>query len=83
MSFINPTIYSLQDTFVNTMLTIKTSNVSSANIQIALFIIIIILIFLVLWLPYLSKLKYKIWRTKGMLNMIPLEILTKHESFKK
>jgi hypothetical protein len=24
----------------------------------------------------------KIWRTKGMLNMIPMEIITKHETLK-
>lgn len=35
--------------------------------------------FLFIWLPFLKKLSKKIWSTKGMLNIIPLEIITRNE----
>lgn len=39
-------------------------------------------VFVILWLPYRKNLGDKIFRTKGMLNMIPMEIITKNESLK-
>jgi len=40
-----------------------------------IFIIIIIFIFVAVWNPYLNKLSMNIWKTKGILNMIPLDII--------
>ena len=39
------------------------------------FILLIIFIFVGVWTPYLANLSKKIWKTKGMLNMIPLDII--------
>ena len=39
------------------------------------FIFLIIFIFVGVWTPYLQNLSKKIWKTKGMLNMIPLDII--------
>ena len=36
------------------------------------------LLFLCIWTPYLNKLSLKIWKTKGMLNMIPQDIIKKN-----
>lgn len=38
--------------------------------------------FFVIWIPYLSKVKKKIWRVKGMLNMIPMDIIANNENLK-
>lgn len=51
-------------------------------IVLSIFGTVIILTFFFVWLPYLRGLSNKIWRTKGMLNMIPIEVITKHESLK-
>lgn len=39
------------------------------------FIVLIIFIFVGVWTPYLKNLSKKIWKTKGMLNMIPLDVI--------
>lgn len=39
------------------------------------FIFMINAIFFCIWAPYLRHLGKKIWRTKGMLNMIPMDII--------
>lgn len=46
------------------------------------FIAVVVVLYLVLWLPYLKDLNMKIWRTKGMLNMIPMNIIIKNERLK-
>jgi hypothetical protein len=45
------------------------------------FIVVVVVMYVLLWLPYLKDLK--IWRTKGMLNMIPMNIITKNEQLKR
>lgn len=42
-------------------------------------IIILVMIYVFVWVPYTTDLKFKIWRTNGMLNMIPISIVTKNE----
>jgi hypothetical protein len=42
------------------------------------FTFMIIFIFVGVWAPYLKDLATKIWKTKGMLNMIPLDIIKKN-----
>ena len=39
-------------------------------------------IFLFIWIPYLNRLSKRIWMTKGMLNMIPMVIIVKHEKLR-
>lgn len=39
-------------------------------------------LYVFLWLPYRNDLNLKIWRTKGMLNMIPMSIILKTERLK-
>jgi len=45
--------------------------------------VVIFAIFIFVWTPYLRNLKNKIWRTKGMLNMIPIEIIKENDKLKK
>jgi hypothetical protein len=47
------------------------------------FIVVVVVMYVLLWLPYLKDLNMKIWRTKGMLNMIPMNIITKNEQLKR
>jgi len=52
------------------------------KIKYSVFLLFCAFVFVVLWLPYLRSLNEKIFRTKGMLNMIPLEVIMKSENLK-
>ncbi len=49
------------------------------TIKFSIFIVVIVLVFLLVWIPYLSSLNNKIWRTKGMIKMIPESLLTSNQ----
>ena len=51
-------------------------------IKFVVYLCFCLLVFILLWLPYRKNLSDKIFRTKGMLNMIPMEIITKNENLK-
>lgn len=51
-------------------------------IKFVVYLCFCLLVFVLLWLPYRKNLNDKIFRTKGMLNMIPMEIITKNENLK-
>jgi Kef-type K+ transport system membrane component KefB len=53
-----------------------------SKIILIIFIIASFLIYIFLWNPYIRKVKNNIWRTKGMLNMVPLILLQNNESFR-
>jgi hypothetical protein len=36
----------------------------------------------IVWLPYLGELNKKIWRTKGLLNLIPMRIVKNNDMLK-
>ena len=44
--------------------------------------VLVTILYIVIWKPYLKKLNMKIWRTKGMLNMIPMSMISKNEKLK-
>jgi len=56
---------------------------TTERIRFAVFVCFIIVAFLILWLPYLQGLQDKIFRTKGMLNMIPMELITKNANLRR
>lgn len=47
-----------------------------------LFILLILVSWQLLWRRYLNNLNVKIWRTKGLLNLIPMRIITSNELLK-
>lgn len=81
--FAIPLVDYLNKLFETTFSTFMTSQSSLAELKFAILISSIIIVFLFLWLPYRTNLNHQIWKTKGMLNMIPLEYLTKNEKIKK
>jgi hypothetical protein len=42
----------------------------------------VLLCWKLIWRSYLSELNVKIWRTKGLLNLIPMRIITANEYLK-
>lgn len=58
------------------------ANASLSTVKFIIFMIISVLIFVLVWNPYLKSLNNKIWRTKGMLNMIPIDIIMRNEKLR-
>ena len=56
--------------------------VTMNKVDFILTFLFIAFIYIFVWLPYLRNLSQKIWRTKGMLNMIPIDIVSKNENLK-
>jgi|JI6StandDraft_1071083.scaffolds.fasta_scaffold05710_10 hypothetical protein len=52
------------------------------SIKFAIFIILLLGLFVAAWLPFLRKLNSKVWMTKGMLNMIPLNLVSSNSKLK-
>jgi len=83
MSTMVPAIDSLNQLFLSDFNSYLNDQINIENIIFAIFMIMIFIVFLFIWIPYLNNLNTKIWRTKGMLNMIPMEIISKNENLKK
>lgn len=45
-------------------------------------IIFMLIIFCCCWRPYLKNLNKDIWRTKGMLSMIPMKVIKENNALK-
>lgn len=48
----------------------------------SIFLGLVLLSWRLVWLHYLSQLNVKIWRTKGLLNLIPMRIITANDLLK-
>ena len=82
MNFMVPAIDSLNQLFLNNFSSYLDYQDNIEKIKFSIFIIMIVIVFLFIWTPYLKNLNTKIWRTKGMLNMIPMDIISKNENLK-
>ncbi len=51
-------------------------------IKFSVFTIVMLVLFVGAWLPFMRSLNAKIWMTKGMLNMIPLEMVSSNDKLK-
>lgn len=72
----------LNNVFVNNFSNFTDGQRSIEKIKFIVFILILSFVFCVIWIPYLGKVKKKIWRVKGMLNMIPMDIIANNENLK-
>lgn len=77
-----PAIDSLNQVFLNNLKSYLDYQDNIEKIKFSIFIIFMVVVFVLIWMPYLKNLNTKIWRTKGMLNMIPMDIISKNENLK-
>ena len=77
-----PSIAYLLDFYILAMNSYIQSSLNIFKIIFVLFILLLGLVFTFVWSPYLRNLSNKIWRTKGMLNMIPMDLIGKNENLK-
>ncbi|EAR83936.2 PAS domain S-box protein (macronuclear) [Tetrahymena thermophila SB210] len=82
LQYMQPSMLSTNALMVNNFSSLLTQTQNIEIIILSIFITVTIIIFFLIWLPYLRSLSNKIWRTKGMLNMIPIDVITKHDSLK-
>lgn len=68
---------------------LKKSRIESLEMQKLIFMIVsgtfflfMILFWRIAWRFYINNLNEKVWRTKGMLNLIPTKIITDNELLK-
>ena len=47
-----------------------------------IFVLLMLLFWRIVWQFYISNLNEKVWRTKGMLNLIPTKIITDNQLLK-
>ena len=72
----------LQIEFQNAFILFVSDSITTERIKFAVFIVVGALMFFFVWMPYLRNLSQKIWRTKGMLNMIPMNIISRNQDLK-
>jgi hypothetical protein len=48
----------------------------------AVFVVIVLVLFVVAWLPFLRELNARIWTAKGMLNMLPMSLVTANDKLR-
>jgi len=79
---VTPAMQELMTTFLEASENYLSYGLTIEKIKYSVFLLFCAFVFVVLWLPYLRSLNEKIFRTKGMLNMIPLEVIMKSENLK-
>ena len=79
---IMPALESLLSEFVSSFGNYLDDYLNIERVRFTLFIIGSCFIFFFVWSPYLKKVSNNIWRTKGMLNMIPMDVITRNERLK-
>ena len=82
LTFVSPVMLYLNNIFISNFGTFTNQQNEIEKIKFIIFIMMVCVCFFVIWIPYLSKVKKKIWRVKGMLNMIPMDIIANNENLK-
>jgi len=82
MTYIMPPLAALKTSYESAFQDYLDSQKRIEIIKFVLFILFCFFAFFFLWQPYLKNLKDKIFRTKGMLNMIPMDIISKNEGLR-
>ena len=82
MEYINESLKFLLHIFIDNFQTELMGQIEFEKMKLMIFFTCNIILFVFLWMPYLNMLTHQIWRTKGMLNMIPLNIIRKNDELK-
>jgi len=77
-----PVMRDLRDRFLESFGDFIDNTVNLSKLKYGIFLLILLLVFFVVWIPYKTTLMEKIFKTKGMLKMIPIELITKDENIK-
>lgn len=79
---VDPIMKNLNETYVHGATDFLDYSLMTEKVKYSIYILFVAFVFLFLWTPYLNRLNQDIWRTKGMLNMIPLRMMSRNENLK-
>lgn len=77
-----PVLESIVDEFLSAFSSYFSNFYLIQRIKFGVFFVVLIFLILLVWLPYLKRLTSQIFRTKGLLNMIPMAMLKKNKALK-
>lgn len=80
--YINQSFRYLMNNFQQGMSSNIDSNITRRLIIFIFFLVALFAIHVIFWIPLISKLSNDIWRTKSMLTMIPLNVISKIKNVK-
>lgn len=80
--YIGETMDYLLELFLEESMSLLNNNITFEDVKFAMFVLGLFVVFFFLWSPFLRALINKIWRTKGMLGMIPMSIILKNPRLK-
>jgi hypothetical protein len=75
LTYITPSIGYLDEQFTTIITDYLREEEQVETIKFSCLLVFLLFVFVVIWIPYHSSLSKQIWRTKGMLNMIPLDVI--------
>mmetsp|Transcript_40637 Transcript_40637/g.36083 ORF Transcript_40637/g.36083 Transcript_40637/m.36083 type:complete len:92 (+) Transcript_40637:455-730(+) len=77
-----PPLKALLSSFVSAFNDYLGNYLTIERVRFVIFIVGSFMIFFLIWIPYLKRVRNNIWRTKGMLNMIPMSMIKSNEHLK-
>jgi len=77
-----PVMRDLRDKFLDSFGDFIDNTMTLSKVKYGIFLAILLLVFFIVWIPYKTTLMEKIFKTKGMLKMIPIDLITKDENMK-
>ncbi|CAD8089671.1 unnamed protein product [Paramecium primaurelia] len=80
--YISPACDYLTDQFMSGITDFLSYSDSIEQMKFSVYLVLMFAAFIFCWTPYLNNLSKQIWRTKGMLNMIPMDIIQKYPNLK-
>lgn len=79
---VDPVMKNLNVLFLQNAFDFLDYHMMTEKIKFSIYIVFVAFVFAFIWSPYLNRLSQEIWRTKGMLSMIPIDIMTRNENLK-
>jgi hypothetical protein len=52
------------------------------NINYCVFILVLVAIYIFAWFPYIGALIKKVYMTKGVLNMVPIDVILRNDKLR-
>jgi len=82
LDMIAPAMYYLADVYLQTFYDYLSDQYTIQRVRFAIFLLALIFVTIFVWMPYVRRLMSQIFRTKGLLNMIPMSMLQKNKNLR-
>eukprot|EP01017_Pseudomicrothorax_dubius_P024504 TRINITY_DN2603_c0_g1_i5.p1 TRINITY_DN2603_c0_g1~~TRINITY_DN2603_c0_g1_i5.p1 ORF type:complete len:156 (-),score=25.79 TRINITY_DN2603_c0_g1_i5:19-426(-) len=82
IDYISSGLTTLKLQFISSFYAFLDTALRVEGIKFGVYLVSLITLFVVVWLPYVKLLNEKIWRVKGILNLIPINVIFQNENLK-